>query len=286
VPAGETLAVVGATGSGKSALIDLIPRLADPQEGEILLDGVPLRSIWLDTLRAEIGYVPQESFLFSDTIAANLAYGDASHPLVEHEEARVRGFAGSRVRDDGTSATGNAHDEGPREESRERGERAAAPHRWAAEVAQLDETVREFPNGYGTVLGERGINLSGGQKQRLALARALARRPRLVLLDDALSAVDTHTEAEILRGLRGALAGRTAVIASHRVSAVRDANQVIVLHEGRVVERGTHATLISAGGRYSALLQRQQLEESIEEDDALLDVQAVTTSTGSGGALT
>jgi ATP-binding cassette subfamily B protein len=279
VPAGETLAIVGATGSGKSALIDLIPRLADPQEGEILLDGVPLKSIWLDTLRTEIGYVPQESFLFSDTIAANLAYGDASRPLVEPEEARAGGSADARVRDDGAS------DEAPHEESRERGEREAAPHRWAAEVAQLDDTVREFPHGYGTILGERGINLSGGQKQRLALARALARRPRLVLLDDALSAVDTHTEAEILRGLRGALAGRTAVIASHRVSAVRDANQVIVLHEGRVVERGTHATLISAGGRYSALLQRQQLEESIEEVDELLDVPAVTSGTGSGGAL-
>jgi ATP-binding cassette subfamily B protein len=265
VPAGETLAVVGATGSGKSALIDLIPRLADPQEGEILLDGVPLRSIWLDTLRAEIGYVPQESFLFSDTIAANLAYGDATHPLVEHEGI----------------------DERAREESRERGERDVASHRWAAEVAQLDDTVREFPSGYGTVLGERGINLSGGQKQRLALARALARRPRLVLLDDALSAVDTHTEAEILHGLRGALAGRTAVIASHRVSAVRDANQVIVLDEGRVVERGTHATLISAGGRYTALLQRQQLEESIEEENgASNDSPAVSVVTGSGGALT
>jgi ATP-binding cassette subfamily B protein len=287
VPAGGTLAVVGATGSGKSALIDLIPRLADPQEGEILLDGVPLKSIWLDTLRAEIGYVPQESFLFSDTIAANLAYGDAAHPLVEHDhDALVRGSAGARVRDDGRSFEHDGHDERLHEESREAGERAAAPHRWAAEVAQLDETVREFPHGYGTVLGERGINLSGGQKQRLALARALARRPRLVLLDDALSAVDTHTEAEILRGLRGALAGRTAVIASHRVSAVRDANQVIVLHEGRIVERGTHASLISAGGRYSALLQRQQLEESIEEDDVPLDDRAVTTSTGSGGALT
>jgi ATP-binding cassette, subfamily B, multidrug efflux pump len=283
VPAGETLAVVGATGSGKSALIDLIPRLADPQEGEILLDGVPLTSIWLDTLRSEIGYVPQESFLFSDTIAANLAYGDASTPL---DGSPVREWAGARVRDGGTSSAHDANDEAPGQESREAGERAAAPHRWAAEVAQLDETVREFSHGYGTVLGERGINLSGGQKQRLALARALARRPRLVLLDDALSAVDTHTEAEILRGLRGALAGRTAVIASHRVSAVRDANQVIVLHEGHVVERGTHATLISAGGPYSALLQRQQLEESIEEDDVLLDDSGVTTSTGSGGALT
>jgi ATP-binding cassette subfamily B protein len=254
VPAGDTLAIVGATGSGKSALIDLIPRLADPQEGEILLDGVPLRGLSLESLRAEIGYVPQESFLFSDTIASNLAYGDASRALVERE----------------------AIDERAHEESRELGDRDAASHRWAAGVAQLDETVAEFPHAYGTMLGERGINLSGGQKQRLALARALARRPRLVLLDDALSAVDTHTEAEILRGLRGALAGRTAVIASHRVSAVRDATQVIVLDRGEVVERGTHATLISAGGRYTALLQRQQLEESLEEaeedaDDALME---------------
>ena len=232
VPAGDTLAVVGATASGKSALIDLIPRLADPQEGEILLDGVPLRAPSLEALRAEIGYVPQESFLFSDTIVANLAYGDAAHPLVEH----------------------HAGDERAREGSREAGDRDAAAHRWAAEVAQLDETVREFPHGYGTVLGERGINLSGGQKQRLALARALA--------------------------------GRTAVIASHRVSAVRDANQVIVLHEGHIVERGTHATLISAGGRYSALLQRQQLEELIEREDAELGEPGVTAGTGSGAGLT
>ena len=263
VPAGETLAVVDATGSGKSALIDLIPRLADPQEGEILLDGVPLRDLALDTLRAEIGYVPQESLLFSDTIAANLAYGDATHPLVEHA----------------------LDDEGARAESRESGERDAAAHRWASEVAQLDDTVREFEHGYGTMLGERGINLSGGQKQRLALARALARRPRLVLLDDALSAVDTHTEAEILRGLRGALAGRTAVIASHRVSAVRDATQVIVLDEGRVVEQGTHATLITAGGRYAALLQRQQLEEAIEEDNGA-GTTPVTAGTGGESART
>jgi ATP-binding cassette subfamily B multidrug efflux pump len=263
VPAGDTLAVVGATGSGKSALIDLIPRLADPQEGEILLDGIPIKALSLEDLRAEIGYVPQESFLFSDTIAANLAYGDATHPLVEHEST----------------------DERAREESRAGGERDAERYRWAAEVAQLDDTVRGFPHGYGTVLGERGINLSGGQKQRLALARALARRPRLVLLDDALSAVDTHTEAEILRGLRGALAGRTAVIASHRVSAVRDANQVIVLDDGRVVESGIHATLISAGGRYATLLQRQQLEESIEEEEGVTEItEAVPIGTGSGDA--
>ena len=243
IPAGGTLAVVGATGSGKSALIDLIPRLHDPQEGEILLDGVPLRELPLEVVRAEIGYVPQESFLFSDTIASNLAYGDEAHSLLEHAGV----------------------EEKPPEESRALGQLAAAPNAWAADVAQLDDTVQSFPHGYGTVLGERGINLSGGQKQRLAMARALARRPRVVLLDDALSAVDTHTEAEILRGLRGTLAGRTAVIASHRVSAVRDASWIIVLASGRIVEQGTHDTLISARGRYAALLNRQLLEEEIEE---------------------
>ena len=242
LPAGGTLAVVGATASGKSTLIDLIPRLHDPQEGVILLDGVPIRDLALDVLRAEIGYAPQESFLFSDTIGANLAYGDASRALIEHD-----------VQGEATPA-----------QSRAKGDRDVEPDVWAAVVAQLDDTVRAFPHGYGTLLGERGINLSGGQKQRLALGRALARRPRLVLLDDSLSAVDTHTEAEILRGLRTVFMGRTAVIASHRISAVRDASWIIVLDAGRVVERGTHDALISAGGRYASLLSRQLLEESLD----------------------
>lgn len=224
IPAGGTLAVVGATGSGKSALLDLVPRLHDPQEGDVLLDGVPVREIDPAVLRAEIGYVPQESFLFSDTIESNLRYGGA---------------------DEATALE-------------------------AARTAQLDETVREFPGGYATMLGERGINLSGGQKQRAALARALARRPRVVLLDDALSAVDTHTEAEILHGLRDALTGRTSVIASHRVSAVRDADWIIVLDEGRIVEQGRHPELLAAGGRYWSLLARQQLEEAIEEGEAAI----------------
>jgi ATP-binding cassette subfamily B protein len=219
--AGATLGVVGATASGKSALMDLIPRFFDPQEGEILIDGVSIRELDLAPLRREIGYVPQESFLFSDTIGSNLVYG---------------------------TPNGEA---GP----------------WAAEIAQLAETIKAFPGGYDTILGERGINLSGGQKQRAALARALARRPTIVLLDDALSAVDTHTEAEILRSLREALSGRTALIASHRVSAIRDASWIIVLDEGRIVEQGRHADLLAAGGRYWALLSRQQLEESIEADD-------------------
>jgi ATP-binding cassette subfamily B protein len=261
VPAGATLAVVGATASGKSTLIDLIPRLHDPQEGEILLDGVPIRNLSLETLRAEIGYVQQESFLFSDTIAANLGYGDPAHPLLDRD----------------------SHDERAPEQSRAVGELDAANNVWAAEVAQLDDTVRAFPHGYGTQLGERGINLSGGQKQRLSLARALGRRPRVVLLDDALSAVDTHTEAEILRGLRRTLSGRTAVIASHRISAVRDASWIIVLDAGRVVEQGTHDRLMAAGGRYTALLQRQQLEESLERgspDGATADEAVATGSAG------
>lgn len=219
-PAGATVGIVGATASGKSTLIDLVPRLFDPQEGEILLDGVPIRDIDVGTLRGEIGYVPQESFLFSDTIRSNLVYGT------------------------------NDETAGP----------------WAASIAQLAATIEESPGGYDTILGERGINLSGGQKQRAALARALARRPTVVLLDDALSAVDTHTEAEILRALAHALAGRTALIASHRVSAIRDATWTVVLDEGRIVEQGTHAELIAAGGRYWALLNRQQLEEAIEAD--------------------
>lgn len=230
VPAGATLGVVGATGSGKSALIDLIPRIYDPQEGEILIDGVDTRSIAPDELRREIGFVPQESLLFSDTIDSNLGYG-----------------------------TTEPH--------------AAA---WAASVAQLAATIEEFPGGYETILGERGINLSGGQKQRASLARALARKPGIVLLDDALSAVDTHTEAEILRALREALAGRTALIASHRISAIRDASWIIVLEKGTLVEQGRHAELMELRGRYWSLLRRQQLLDAVEDDALATDVTATT----------
>jgi ATP-binding cassette subfamily B protein len=201
-------------------MLELLERVYDPQEGEILIDGVSIRSLPLETLRGEIGFVPQESLLFSETIRSNLTYGT----------------------DDDSAAE------------------------WAAAIAQLDSTIADFPGGYETMLGERGINLSGGQKQRAALARALARRPSIVVLDDALSAVDTHTEADILRGLRDALRGRTAIIASHRISAVRDASWIIVLDEGRIVEQGRHADLIAAGGRYWTLLRRQQLEDAIDDD--------------------
>jgi ATP-binding cassette subfamily B protein len=260
LPAGATLGVVGATGSGKTALVDLIPRIFDPQEGQVLIDGVPLPELPIAALRREIGAVPQESLLFSDTIAANLEYGRLDGRRTEPRgDAALAVPPSNRESDgDGTAeialgpATGNEPDD----------------PRWAARIAQLDETVREFPGGYETMLGERGINLSGGQKQRAALARALARRPSIVLLDDALSAVDTHTEAEILYGLRHALSGRTAIIASHRISAIRDATWIIVLDDGRVVEQGRHEELLARGGRYWALLRRQQLVDAIERDAA------------------
>lgn len=233
IPAGGTLGVVGATGSGKTTLLDLLPRIFDPTAGEVLVDGVPLTALDLGALRAEIGFVPQESLLFSETIGANLAYGELGEVAGQGAFALRPSDAGDQVR-------------------------------WAAGIAQLAETIDALPAGYGTVLGERGINLSGGQKQRAAMARALARRPAIVVFDDALSAVDTQTEAAILRGLREALAGRTAVIASHRVTAIRDATHIIVLDDGRVVEQGTHETLLAQRGRYWTLLNRQQLEEAVE----------------------
>jgi ATP-binding cassette subfamily B multidrug efflux pump len=267
VPAGATLGVVGATGSGKSALIDLIPRMYDPQEGEILLDGIPLRELELDALRREIGYVPQESLLFSETIASNIAYGAAAQDATDDATPRGGTDASSTraLAEEPAASLAGAEDGGSGATPESAADLAGRDAvRWAAGVAQLDETVRGFPGGYETVLGERGINLSGGQKQRAALARALARRPSLVLLDDSLSAVDTHTEAEILRGLRGALAERTTVIASHRISAIRDATWIIVLDAGRIVEQGRHEDLLALGGRYDALLRRQHLEESID----------------------
>lgn len=219
--AGDTLGVAGPTGSGKSVLIDLIARIYDPQKGEILIDGLPVKNIDVHELRREIGYVPQESILFSETIRSNLQYG-----INEGED----------------------------------------PESWrhATKVAQLDSAVADFPEGYDTMLGERGINLSGGQKQRASLARALARNPNILLLDDSLSAVDTHTEAAILEGLRQEVKGRTSVISSHRASALRGATRIIVLEDGKIVESGTHEDLLATEGRYFTLVRRQSLEEEIE----------------------
>lgn len=230
IPAGSTVALVGPTGAGKSTVVALIARLYDPDEGAILLDGVPLPRLSLRELRGAIGLVPQEAFVFSETIADNIAMGLDTG---ERREERIRE---------------------------------------AARIARLEEAIAGFPEGYQTRLGERGINLSGGQRQRTTLARALARDPRILVLDDALSAVDTHTETEILTGLRHVRRGRTAIIVSHRVSAVMDADLILVLDEGRVVERGTHHELIRANGLYSSLLRRQILAEDLDGDQV-----AVTT---------
>jgi ATP-binding cassette subfamily B protein len=229
VPAGATVAVVGPTGSGKSTVVSLLTRLYDPTEGEVRVDGIPLTKWKLSRLRETVALVPQDTFLFSDTIAENLALG-----FDEADEAR-------------------------------RLERI----RGAARVAELDATVESFPGGYDTVLGERGINLSGGQKQRAALARAVARDAPILVLDDALSAVDTHTEHGILEGLRRVFEGRTSLIVSHRVTAVMNADVILVMDGGRLVERGTHAELLRAGGVYAALQRRQLLAEQVEGDDLL-----------------
>ncbi len=220
VEAGRSLAVVGATGSGKSTLVDLLVRAYDPDRGAVLLDGTDIRRLPLAALRAAVGFVPQETFLFSETLRENVLLG--------------------------------APDDGRLER--------------VAEVAQLAEALAALPDGYDTLLGERGINLSGGQKQRTAIARALAQDPPVFALDDALSAVDAQTEAKILRALRGALAGRTSIIVSHRLGAVREADWILVLDEGRIVEEGTHGELIARGRRYWELLRRQQLEEELEEE--------------------
>jgi len=220
VPAGSTLAVVGPTGSGKSTLTYLIGRLYDSSDGAVLVDGRPVAAHRLETLRGSIGYVPQETFLFSDTLRANIALGapDAREEAI-HE---------------------------------------------AADIAGLADDIAGFPRGFDTLVGERGITLSGGQKQRTALARAVLRNPRILVLDDALSSVDTQTEEKILRRLTGVMRERTTILISHRVSTVRHADQIVVLKDGRIVERGRHDQLLARGGYYYELYQKQLLEEELE----------------------
>jgi len=220
IPAGVTVAIVGHTGSGKSTLVNLIPRLMDPTRGAVYLDGVDLRDLDPEWLRRQIGFVPQETFLFSATLAENIAWGVDRATSDEIERA--------------------------------------------AELAGLAPDISSFPDGYGTIIGERGITLSGGQKQRVAIARAILRNPKILILDDALASVDTLTEERILTGLADVMRGRTTILISHRVSTVRTANRIFVIEHGEVAEQGTHAELILNGGYYADLYQKQLLEEELE----------------------
>lgn len=216
---GQTVGLVGAVGSGKSTLMNLIPRLLDAEPGQVLIDGYPIRSIPLRELRSAIGYAPQEAFLFSETFAANIAFGMEQASLAEIE--------------------------------------------LAAREAGIADDIAEFPDGYGTIVGERGLMLSGGQRQRTTIARAVIRRPRILILDDALSSVDTYTEERILKHLERVMRERTCLISSHRTSTVRKADLIVVLHEGRIAEKGTHDELLSRPGIYAKLYEKQLLEEEL-----------------------
>ena len=243
---GQTVAVVGPTGSGKTTLVTLIPRIYDVTGGRVLVDGVDVRDLDPAELRSLIGMVPQDPFLFSTTIEENIGLGldlgAAASPAEDWAEGK---------------RSAHAAPEGPLEDPDEVVVEAAR-------IAQLHISIQGFPKGWGTLLGERGVNLSGGQKQRTTLARAVARDPRILILDDALSAVDTHTEADILDDLARVMEGRTSFIISHRVSAVMNAHLILVLDGGRIVERGRHVDLIAVGGTYAQLLHRQMLEQDIE----------------------
>ena len=221
IPAGSSMAIVGPTGSGKTTLVSLIPRIYDAAPGMVLVDGRPIREFSLESLRKSVGFVPQETFLFSDRIRENIALGVASATDQQIHEA--------------------------------------------AEAANIAQDVESFPEQYQTMVGERGITLSGGQKQRTAIARALIRNPRILILDDALSSVDTHTEDKILNHLREVMQGRTTIFISHRVSTVRNADRIAVLHDGRIVESGTHDELLALNGYYSDLYNKQLLEEELAE---------------------
>src|SRR5947207_2755179 len=221
IPAGTSMAIVGPTGSGKTTLVSLIPRIYNAEPGSVLIDGRPVRDYALADIRRNIGFVPQETFLFSETVRENIAFG-------------VQRASDKEVR-------------------------------WAAEAANIAVDIESFSDKYKTLVGERGITLSGGQKQRTAIARALIRNPRILILDDALSSVDTQTEDKILNHLRDVMQGRTTIFISHRVSTVRNADRIAVLHHGRIVELGTHDELLARNGYYSDLYNKQLLEEELAE---------------------
>ncbi len=258
IEAGKTVAFVGKTGSGKSTLASLIPRLLDAPADMIFIDDVSIRQFPLEQLRKSIGFVPQETFLFSDSLAENIAFG------VERDESRTLNY---ELQGGGNSKF-KTRSSKPEVQSSANGKSAIAilqPEiERAAEIAGLADDIKDFPYKYEQLVGERGITLSGGQKQRTAIARAVIRNPRILILDDSLSAVDTYTEEKILRGLRDVRAGRTTLIVSHRISTIRDADLICVLDNGRITERGTHDELLKLGGEYNDLYQRQLLEEELE----------------------